>query len=298
MVTSFRNWWLTFRAANLPTAWSNVVLGAALSVDLWQAHDFQMLCWTALCITLIYLGGMAINDGGDVAFDRACGSNRPVARGTVGAKAALILGLAMLFTGWAAQLAVVVCCKDCWIDAGISVSALAVLVILYQLLHRRSATTALILMAGCRFCVPLLAATVLHDTVPVIVWWAAAAVACWTIGITATGRGERGGEQRLEIGGYWLSVASLGLFPIALTLQTPHWEAVGAGLLVLLAGWIPAVRRRCIMGRRSEAVCWAIAGLPVLDSAILLSAGHPEWAALCMVLAAITLGAQRYGRGS
>lgn len=298
MVTALRNWWMTFRAANLPTAWSNVVLGAALSVDVWQAHEFQLLGWTALCITLIYLGGMAINDGGDATFDRACGSTRPVATGAISPHAAWIIGIAMLITGWVAQMAVVICCKDCWIDEAIAVSALAVLVVLYQYCHRRSAFAALLLMAGCRFCVPILAATVLHDTVTPTVWWAAAAVACWTIGITATGRGERGGEQRLNTGVYWLSIASCSLIPITWTLPTSHWGAVAAGLLILLFGWIPGVQRKCAQGNRSNAVCWAIAGFSVLDSAILLSAGHEDWAALCMVLAAVTLMAQRYGRGS
>jgi len=236
---------------------------------------------------------MALNDVVDARFDRANASGRPVAAGRISTGAAGTASVVLLTLGFGAVLL--------GRAAAAPISAMAVLtaaVVLYNLMHRRSAIAAMALMAICRGCVPVVAALLMASAISPAVWIASAAVACWTIGVTTLGRGERGGERLWTGGLIWLVVAALFVVPMTFGSSTGRWDAAAGGLLIVLGAWIPAVARFRRQGRLVDSVCWAIAGFGVLDGALLLASGHEGWAATCVVLGAATLGAQLVGRGS
>ena len=64
----FRVWLVLARASNLPTVWSNCIAGCWLGG--WNTPSaLLLLCLSA---TLLYSGGMFLNDACDVAFDSQC----------------------------------------------------------------------------------------------------------------------------------------------------------------------------------------------------------------------------------
>jgi hypothetical protein len=301
MVTRLNDWYRTLRAANLPTVWADVLLGAGLAAG--------TIGWNLAAVTIgvscLYLGGMAFNDAVDVAFDRANRSTRPVASGRISSRLAMAVASMLMLAGFALIAGV-------WLrgggvtETGPAASvwtmhaglALVVAISLYQWLHRGSVVLATLCMAACRALVPLLTSLAVSGGIPTLVWIAAAAIGCWTVGITLTGRGERGGERVVSGNIIWLSVASLATVPLAFLSVTGDFAGMAAGLFILLVGLLPVIYRRYTAGQLGQAVCWSIAGLAVLDSAILLSCGLPEWSAAAMVCAALALGGQRLGGGS
>lgn len=295
MVSVARDWYLTVRAANVPTVWADVLLGAGLSVAGLAAIGWPLAAVLA-GVSCLYLGGMAFNDAVDVTFDRGNGSTRPVASGRISARAAMTAASALMLGGLALiAVAEIGPGASTWtMDAGV---VLVVLISLYQWTHRWSLLLAAVFMAACRAAVPIITALAVAGEVPAIVWIAAAAVGLWTIGITLTGRGERGGEAAVRSGDAWFVLASLGTIWMALLMPGGDLVAMAAGLLILLVAWIPAVHRRYAAGHPGLAVCWSIAGLAVLDSAMLLAGGLPLFSAAAMVCAALALGGQRLGGG-
>lgn len=289
-----RDWFITLRAANTPTVWSNVLLGAGLSVALptWS------LGLVAAAVTCMYLAGMALNDAVDVGFDRANDSTRPVATGRIAAGAALSVGCLLLVLGWVlGVLAEFDPAASPWTDEALVV--LAVAVSMYQWVHRMSALAAAACMAVCRFCVPVIAALSVSSSGPSpVVWIAAGAVALWTGGIICLGRGERGGEPVVRGGVTLCILAALATVPVSLLATQGAVFMVGPALLIVLGAWVPAVWRQYAAGRPGTAVAWAIAGLAVLDAGLLLVAQAEVWAGAAMVCAAATLGLQRLGGAS
>ncbi|MDG1837202.1 MAG: UbiA family prenyltransferase [Phycisphaerales bacterium] len=291
-MSNCRDWFTTLRAANLPTVWSNVLLGAGLVAV--EGILVIPLLGVLAGTSCIYLGGMSLNDAIDVNFDRRNASTRPVASGRIGPATAMTAGVLLLLVGWfvitfTAELSAM----------AMNLSLLLVLLVsLYQWTHRGSAIIAAGLMAGCRMLVPAIAAVMMTGGIPPIVWVAIAGVGCWTIGVTMMGRGERGGERAFQCGWIWLVVAAVAI-PLV-TAFAPMGDIAGAaaGLLIILVAWIPAAARQLRAGQIGQGVCWAIAGFAVLDSGMLLAAGQPAWASATMVCAAVTLGGQRLGGGS
>lgn len=292
MVSGVRDWFLTLRAANLPTVWSNVLLGAGLAAT--GELPLQTLAGLIAGVSCIYLGGMAINDAVDVVFDRRNASTRPVASGRITPRAAIVVGILLLLLGW---IILSLTAGESSLPVNLSL-LLVLLVSLYQWTHRASAVLAAVLMAACRMLVPAIAAATVSGDIAVVVWMAMVGVGCWTIGLTVMGRGERGGERVLGGGWMWLAAAAIAIPAVAIISPVGDLVAAVAGLLIVLVAWIPTATGRLRAGQIGEAMCWAIAGFGVLDSAVLLAAGQPVWAGGAIVCAAAALGAQRLGGGS
>jgi hypothetical protein len=274
------------------------MVGAALSLPAINLGTVPVFAGSIAAISMLYLGGMAINDAGDVTFDRANNSTRPVAAGRISATRAAAVGCVLLLAGFLSAVLIGRLGGSAGSGSLIAAAALTTMIVLYDITHRTSAIAAAALMAGCRGCIPVLTALLMASHVSPAVWWASGGLAAWTIGITCLGRGERGGERRVPGGIIWLVAAAIAIPCVGWASPTNSTGAVAAALLIMLLAWTPAIYRRLKAGNRTAAVCWAIAGLAVLDSAMLLAGGHPGWSATSMVLAALTLGAQRLGGGS
>lgn len=138
----WRAWLELMRVSNAPTVVSNALTGCALAVTPGAAYPWLKFALVAPALVLIYIAGMATNDVIDAATDRSERPSRPIPSGRVSRSAA----------GWFALLATVaglamLTAAD-W-RAGVAGAALALCALAYNVTHRFSAVTVL-LMAGCR----------------------------------------------------------------------------------------------------------------------------------------------------
>jgi 4-hydroxybenzoate polyprenyltransferase len=262
-MTRLRAWLELSRGANLPTVWSNLLIGWLLAVAFGanlDADSFPRLALLLLGGSLLYTGGMFLNDAADEEWDRARRPERPIPSGRLSPGAARLAGLALLLVGlalwtWLAPLAL-----------GVSGLALAALVLAYTRWHKTHPAPSAWLMGACRAVLPLAgwlanpppAATSLGES---LLAAHAVALLLYTVGISALARHESTGGEPTGLARVAPPLAALPI-PLALVLhREPPLLAVifGCGL-VLAIGW---TRRR--IRDIGERVAARIAGLCLVD---------------------------------
>src|ERR1700745_1809733 len=99
-MASLRTLLILGRTSNLPTVWSNCLAGWWLGGD----GNYYKLPSLLAGATLLYLGGMYLNDAFDAQFDSQYRRERPIPSGLISAQAVwqygfglLVAGLIMLF---------------------------------------------------------------------------------------------------------------------------------------------------------------------------------------------------------
>ena len=80
------------RVSNLPTVWSNCLCGWLLA----GGGSWSRLLLLCLATSLLYIGGMYLNDAFDASFDRQHRRQRPIPSGAVSESFVWIAGLALL----------------------------------------------------------------------------------------------------------------------------------------------------------------------------------------------------------
>jgi len=178
----FREFWHSLlvlgRASNLPTVWSNCFAGWFLGGGgaWWTFFD---VCVGA---TLLYTGGMYLNDAIDVEFDRQHRKERPIPSGRISLGTVWWMTLVLLAAG-AAML----------IPLGTTSAVLSVLLLLtivtYDVVHKWVAFSP-VLMAGCRFWLFLLAASVGESGITGYAMWSAIVLSLYVVGLSYIARRE------------------------------------------------------------------------------------------------------------
>jgi 4-hydroxybenzoate polyprenyltransferase len=99
-----RAYLLLSRLSNLPTVWSNVLAGW-IAAGGGIVGNAAGLTAVAAAVSLIYVGGMFLNDAFDADFDRAHRPDRPIASGSVGLGETFAIGFLLLAmgVGWLAR---------------------------------------------------------------------------------------------------------------------------------------------------------------------------------------------------
>ncbi len=90
------------RFANLPTVWSNGLLGALLGYATFHENGHTCpICLTLIGLSLscLYLGGCLLNDWHDVAFDQKTRPDRPIPAGRWSRQSTLIFALGLMGAG-------------------------------------------------------------------------------------------------------------------------------------------------------------------------------------------------------
>ncbi|MBL9177033.1 MAG: UbiA family prenyltransferase [Verrucomicrobiaceae bacterium] len=169
-----RPWLHLARISNLPTIWTNVTAAWLLAGG--ELADAR-LYWLILAGSLLYTGGMILNDAADVKFDREHRKERPIPSGQVSVRAAWIVSVVMLLAG--STLAAV-------FGANPRITVFLVsAVVIYDLYHKQWSGS-VIIMGACRTLLYLMAASAaLEPALP-----AAIALGCYVVGITVAARLE------------------------------------------------------------------------------------------------------------
>jgi len=147
-MTPLRTYLTLLRVSNLPTVWSNVLAAVLLSGAPFSWAPFLTLL---VALSLLYSGGMALNDLCDAAVDRVQRPDRPIPAGRIG------LGKVQLLTAllFVCALALLGTLPHGAGGAGAGV-LLTLVIVAYDLYHKGNPWSVL-LMAGCRFMVFLVA---------------------------------------------------------------------------------------------------------------------------------------------
>ena len=280
------------RISNLPTVWSNVLVGALLAGGSLADPRLPLLM---LAVSLFYVGGMFLNDAFDRGFDAQHRPERPIPSGQVSARQVFTYGFAMLGMG---IVGVAVASRGpdgipAWraLAAG---AALAGAIVLYDAHHKGNPLSPLI-MGLCRVFVVLTAAFSVAVAPPMPVALAALALLCHLIGLTYIAK-----QEHLDrIGKLWPLgfLAVPVLYGLALALAAP---AVWLPLVLYAAVLLYALNllRRRARGDVPRAVVTLIAGMSVLDGIVLAGAGQLLPAVLAIAAFMLTLALQRWVSGT
>jgi hypothetical protein len=175
---SLRTLLILGRTSNLPTVWSNCLAGWWLGGGKNVRNLFPLL----LGSTLIYVGGMYLNDAFDAEFDKQFRRERPIPSGAISLKAVWRLGLGLLGAG-----------SVCLILLGNVTGTLTVLLVLcilaYDAIHKLI-TISPVLMAACRFFLYLVAASTGAKGLTGEAVWCGFALAAYIIGLSFIARKE------------------------------------------------------------------------------------------------------------
>lgn len=262
-MTRLRAWLESTRGANLPTVWSNLLVGWLIAAAFGANLDGATLPRLGLLLlggSLLYTAGMLLNDAADAEWDRARRPERPIPSGRLAPAAVRAAGLALLLLGLALWS---------WLDLlalGATGVALAALVLAYTRWHKSRPVPSAWLMGSCRAVLPI--AGFLLNPAPVadslalnLVIAHAVALLLYTVGISALARHETTGLEPDGLARIAPPLAALPVPAVLVTAAQPVFlPLVWACGLVLAIGW---TRRR--IRDIGERVAARIAGICLVD---------------------------------
>jgi UbiA prenyltransferase family len=243
------------RISNLPTVWSNCLAAWLLNGGVIGPNFFLLSAGA----TLLYTGGMFLNDAFDVEFDRQHRRERPIPAGKISPGTVWMFGLSFLLLGWLLLLPL----------GGLSAIAALLLVatiLIYDAIHKRTPFAPL-LMAACRFLLYFVAAAATLNRMSDVVLWHGLALAAYVTGLSFLARGESGQGR----GRRWpllLLIAPL----VADGLVNPHRSALAWVASACLAGWLLWCLRGILkrpVQNVGRSVAGLLAGIALVDGAAL-----------------------------
>ncbi|HEY2083687.1 MAG TPA: UbiA family prenyltransferase [Verrucomicrobiae bacterium] len=210
------------RASNLPTIWSNCLAGWWLGGHASPGKLPFLLAGT----TLLYVGGMYLNDVFDVNFDRQRRKERPIPSGAISFGAVWKLALLWFTLGLA-----------CLFWAGVTTGELGVMllvcILVYDAIHK-VITFSPLFMGACRFFVYLVAASIGSGGVAGWAIWCGLALASYIVGLSFLARREsaRGPFE------YWPLIFLATPIVLAFVMNTHEYRKSAALLSLVLGLWI------------------------------------------------------------
>lgn len=177
-MASLRTLLVLGRVSNLPTVWTNCLAGWLLG----GGGEWSRFAWLCAGATLVYVGGMFLNDAFDAEFDTQHRRERPIPSGAISREAvwqwsALLLAAGTGMLGWLGR------------EPAILALQLLVCVVLYDAYHK-SLDWSPVLMASCRFFLVLTAAAAGVRGVGGLAIWTAVVLGCYIVGLSYLARRE------------------------------------------------------------------------------------------------------------
>jgi 4-hydroxybenzoate polyprenyltransferase len=216
------------RVSNLPTVWTNVLAGVALtSLD----PKWQVVLPVAVAASLLYVAGMYLNDAFDHRWDAEHRPERPIPAGEASARTVFRAGFGMMGAALVVLLATV------GARAFVAGLLLAALVLLYDLTHKKTRLAPL-LMGLCRVAVYFTAGVAAAPALAPPFYAGAAFLLAYLILLSSIARDETkdpklprlvgrliagialvDGAQLVALGHPWLALTCVGAFVLTLRLQ-------------------------------------------------------------------------------
>ena len=272
---SLRVWLVLGRVSNLPTVWSNCLAAWLLAGGgLWER--FAIICLGA---TLLYTGGMFLNDAFDVEFDCKYRPERPIPSGEIRRQFVWVAGSGLLGLGWVLMIP---------FGAASAVSALGLLatIVAYDAIHKRT-FLAPALMAACRFLLYVMAASAVHSGVHALVIWRALALAAYVAGLSCLARVEssRGVVERWPL--------ALLFVPVVLALATRAESGLAVWILAVgIVVWVFWSLRGGLWHEKPNfgaGVAGLLAGIVLVDWLAVVGAGVGAGQGMSLVFAGLLL---------
>ena len=264
-----RPWLHIARISNLPTVWTNVTAAWFLAGG---ALADVRLAWLLLAGSLLYTGGMILNDAMDVKFDRKYRPERPIPMGQISLRAAWAVGVVMLLTG--ATIAA-------FSGANPKITAFLVAgIVLYNLFHKKWAGS-VIIMGACRLLLYVMAASAVvpfQAAGPMLVLPYAVALGCYIVGISVAARLESK-KGVLPVPTAMLAFALL--YTPAVFCAMRFSSAGGSPLQIVVLGVFAMLVAYATHSLRQggpaigNAVGWLLAGIAVVDALAVASVSVP-----------------------
>jgi 4-hydroxybenzoate polyprenyltransferase len=279
---SFQTFLKLGRVSNLPTVWSNALAGAVLAGQ----ASAPVVIVAGLALSLFYTGGMWLNDAFDAGIDAHERADRPIPMHEIGVHTVFAAGLAFLLAG-------MVLAFTLGREAGYAGIALAIAVVLYDWLHKRTVLSPVIMGITRFLCYALAATAVGQLSGPVLL--GALGLLAYVVGLTYAAKQEA--YDRLDRS--WpLVVLALPIFyGLMQALANPLAVAIWAGFLVVVLRALRLLMRRG-RGDVPRAVVTMIAGISLYDALLIAGTGQTVPALLAVLGFALTLMLQRAVAGT
>jgi 4-hydroxybenzoate polyprenyltransferase len=224
----FRTLLVLGRVANLPTVWSNCLAGWWLA----GGGNIPGLVLVMLGASLLYLGGMFLNDAFDARFDAQHRRERPIPSGKITETMVWRFGYGFLATGLLVLFI-------SGMVAGFIGVLLAGTILLFNLMHKVF-TVSPVLLGACRALLYPLAASVSPDGVNGMAVWCGMAMGFYASGVAFLGTGV----NRRDNTAWW--PCSLLVAPVLLALFMNRGDYFENALLLGVASLLWSMR--CLRG--------------------------------------------------
>jgi len=286
------------RVSNLPTVWSNVLAGAVLASAELEALPVVV---AGLAGSLLYSGGMFLNDAFDAEIDARERPERPIPSGRIARRSVFLLGIGTLVLALAV-LAAFAALSQAGAELVATGFGIAASVLVYDRFHKGVPWSPLV-MGLCRGGLYLLGAFAAGGAVNSVLL-PAASLLLYVVGLTHVARFENASAM----GRAWPTAFVFA--PALVVLATTDYTGASstrlltlAAVLVLHVAWTLRALRFARTGGRAigRAVVTLIAGISLVDAAFIASAGDgPSVALTATAFAAfcVTLLSQRWIRGT
>lgn len=219
-----RAWLELARISNLPTVWTNVTAAWLLAGGPWLDAK---LGWLLLAGSLLYTGGMILNDAADAKFDREHKKERPIPSGKVSAGTAWGVGLGMMAVG--VMLAIFTA------GASLGITVALVAAILFYDLYHKPWPGAVWVMGSCRVLLYLMASSALPGSGASTPGWLsgdglifAPTLGAYIVGLTMVARMEAKGAVTSRLRAFFAKglLYAPALVATVLWLSRANWRLI------------------------------------------------------------------------
>ncbi len=280
MAGRFKTLLVLGRVSNLPTVWSDCLAGWWLAG---AGHPAALLLLFA-GTSLLYVGGMYLNDVFDVGFDRQRRPERPIPAGKISLDSVLKLAITWLALG--VGLLFLVNFK-----VGFLALVLTGFILLYDASHK-FLTASPWLMGACRFWVYVMAGASSANGLNGWSVYCGAALAFYIVGLSYVARRE----TSRNLIPYWPLLLLATPILLALAMNTgrflPPTLAMGAGLLAWAMAWIlPFLTRKT--SNVGLLVTNLLAGIVIVDGLAIIPSAPLWMAGAILLLFLLTIALQQ-----
>jgi heme O synthase-like polyprenyltransferase len=218
--------------------------------------DQMTFFWLCVGATLLYTGGMFLNDAFDADFDRQHRRQRPIPTSAITEREVWLSGIILLSSGAATLF---------WMGRSTAILTLLLIgcILIYDAIHKVIAFSP-VLMACCRLLLYLLAASISNNGITGLSVWSAIALAAYVLGLSYLARKESSRGPLQNWPNYFLFVPIL----LALLVNDGGHQQKAFIISFMLAVWILWCLRHSFWKPQRNigfTVSLLLAGIPLVD---------------------------------